>query len=165
MASLDAYRQLRDEQQALRRRMSSTASQVSSPEDTAARISIGSSPFSTSPTSERFERTNIFQLQRTLSDAAEGEALEIKRLVEIDQHIKNTLTELLNCKSVRQDSAARTWIQDRLMETQMELKRERRRRSSGSCVDLSLETTSIRATLGRPNGPLRSSTSAQETLR
>lgn len=42
--------------------------------------------------------------------------------------IKATLTDLLNCESVKRDAKTRLWVQTRLMEAEMELKRQRRRR-------------------------------------
>lgn len=56
---------------------------------------------------------------------------EEQRLSEVNESIKRTLTELLNCSSVRADRAFRTWVQTRLMETEKELRSGRRRRSSG----------------------------------
>ncbi|KAL7764746.1 hypothetical protein ACKLNR_005891 [Fusarium oxysporum f. sp. zingiberi] len=57
---------------------------------------------------------------------------EEQRLFEVNESIKRTLTELLNCSSVRADRAFRTWVQTRLMETEKELRSGRRRRSSGN---------------------------------
>ncbi|EXA37215.1 hypothetical protein FOQG_10576 [Fusarium oxysporum f. sp. raphani 54005] len=57
---------------------------------------------------------------------------EEQRLSEVNESIKRTLTELLNCSSVRADRAFRTWVQTRLMETEKELRSGRRRRSSGN---------------------------------
>ncbi|KAF4970748.1 hypothetical protein FZEAL_9982 [Fusarium zealandicum] len=57
---------------------------------------------------------------------------EEQRLSEVNESIKRTLTELLNCSSVRADMAFRTWVQTRLMETEKELRSGRRRRSSGN---------------------------------
>jgi len=51
-------------------------------------------------------------------------------LYELNQQIKSTLTELLNCESVKHDKAYRQWVQGRLMDAEHELKRQRRRRSS-----------------------------------
>jgi hypothetical protein len=52
-------------------------------------------------------------------------------LYEINRQIKSTLTELLNCEGVKEDKAKRTWVQERLMGAELELRRQRRRRSSG----------------------------------
>ncbi|WXC61459.1 hypothetical protein SNK03_007334 [Fusarium graminearum] len=59
-------------------------------------------------------------------------SVEEQRLSEVNESIKRTLTELLNCSSVRADRAFRTWVQTRLMETEKELRSGRRRRSSGN---------------------------------
>ncbi|KAF1979929.1 hypothetical protein BU23DRAFT_595047 [Bimuria novae-zelandiae CBS 107.79] len=57
------------------------------------------------------------------------------KLFEINKEIKATLTELLNTESVRSDSQYRQWIQGRLMDAEQQIRRQRRRRSSGSTVD------------------------------
>ncbi|KAF2268602.1 hypothetical protein CC78DRAFT_378858 [Lojkania enalia] len=49
---------------------------------------------------------------------------------EINQQIKATLTELLNTESVRADEKYRAWIQERLMDAEHQIRRQRRRRSS-----------------------------------
>ncbi|KAF2198484.1 hypothetical protein GQ43DRAFT_400776, partial [Delitschia confertaspora ATCC 74209] len=53
-----------------------------------------------------------------------------KSACEINQQIKATLTELLNTESVRSDEKYRAWIQDRLMNAERQIRRDRRRRSS-----------------------------------
>lgn len=57
---------------------------------------------------------------------------EEQRLVAVNESIKRALTEMLNCDAVRRDMTMRMWVQTRLMETEKELRSERRRRSSGS---------------------------------
>ncbi|KAF1810854.1 hypothetical protein P152DRAFT_373930, partial [Eremomyces bilateralis CBS 781.70] len=52
------------------------------------------------------------------------------KLFDINHQIKATLTELLNAPSVRHDERMRAWVQERLMDAEQELKRQRRRRSS-----------------------------------
>lgn len=54
-----------------------------------------------------------------------------QKLSDVNEGIKRTLTELLNCDAVRKDRATRTWVQNRLLETEKELRCGRRRRSSG----------------------------------
>lgn len=49
------------------------------------------------------------------------------KLKSVNQQIKNTLTELLNCESVRGDRRYRMWVQTRLMDAERELKTERMR--------------------------------------
>jgi len=55
---------------------------------------------------------------------------ESHKLYEINQQIKATLTELLNTDSVKQDDKFRVWVQGRLMDAELEMRRQRRRRSS-----------------------------------
>lgn len=52
------------------------------------------------------------------------------RLCHVNECIKRILTELLNCDTVREDPALRTWAQCRLMATEKELRTGRRRRSA-----------------------------------
>jgi len=60
----------------------------------------------------------------------ENQSEDGHKLYEINQRIKTTLTELLNTDSVKNDEKFRTWIQGRLMNAEMEMRRQRRRRSS-----------------------------------
>ncbi|KAK5651701.1 hypothetical protein OQA88_11767 [Cercophora sp. LCS_1] len=57
-------------------------------------------------------------------------AMEEAKLCDVNEGIKRTLTELLNCEAVRSDQAFRTWVQCRLMDTERELRSGRRRRSA-----------------------------------
>lgn len=57
---------------------------------------------------------------------------ESHKLSEINHQIVATLTELLNTESVRSDDRYRAWIQERLMETEHQIRRERRRHSSNA---------------------------------
>ncbi|KXS94440.1 hypothetical protein AC578_5196 [Pseudocercospora eumusae] len=52
------------------------------------------------------------------------------QLFHVNQEIKATLTDLLNCDAARNDPKMRLWIQSRLMDAELELKRQRRRRFS-----------------------------------
>ncbi|KAH8687434.1 hypothetical protein BGZ60DRAFT_363240 [Tricladium varicosporioides] len=52
---------------------------------------------------------------------------EESKLKDVNQQIKSTLTDLLNCKGVRSDQRYRTWVQTRLMDTEKELKNSRSR--------------------------------------
>ena len=53
-----------------------------------------------------------------------------QKLCEVNQQIKATLTEMLNTESVRSDDKYRTWIQERLMDAEHHLRKQRRRHSS-----------------------------------
>ncbi|KAI7249213.1 hypothetical protein KC343_g5322 [Hortaea werneckii] len=50
------------------------------------------------------------------------------RFFDISADIKSTLTDLLNCETVRKDSRMRMWVQSRLMDAELELKRQRKRK-------------------------------------
>lgn len=56
-------------------------------------------------------------------------ASEMARLFTVNEGIKRSLTELLNCETVRADQAFRQWIMARLLEVEKELRVGRRRRS------------------------------------
>ena len=49
------------------------------------------------------------------------------KLKNVNQQIKSTLTDLLNCESVRRDQRYRMWVQTRLMDAEKELKGSRSR--------------------------------------
>lgn len=57
-------------------------------------------------------------------------SVEEEHLFDINQQIKATLTELINCEDVKHDKKFRTWVQAKLMEAEHELKRQRKRKSS-----------------------------------
>lgn len=50
---------------------------------------------------------------------------EEQKLKNVNQQIKTTLTDLLNCESVKSDLRYRKWVQTRLMDTERELKEGR----------------------------------------
>ncbi|KAK5634321.1 hypothetical protein RRF57_010035 [Xylaria bambusicola] len=77
-------------------------------------------------------RNRVHQQRQALccneSEIAAGEA----KLFDVNEGMKRALTELLNCEAIRQDKAMRTWVQTRLLETEKELRRGKRRRSSAT---------------------------------
>ena len=68
-----------------------------------------------------------------LDELANEVALEEAKLCDVNEGIKRTLTELLNCEATRGEGNRqfRAWVQGRLMEAERELRRGRRRRSAG----------------------------------
>lgn len=60
---------------------------------------------------------------------------ESHKLAEINQQIVATLTELMNTDCIRNDEKQRAWIQERLMEAEHQIRRERRRHSSNASSD------------------------------
>jgi hypothetical protein len=50
-----------------------------------------------------------------------------QKLKNVNLQIKTTLTDLLNCESVKSDRRYRMWVQTRLMDTEKELKEGRSR--------------------------------------
>ncbi|KAK8236733.1 hypothetical protein HDK77DRAFT_484096 [Phyllosticta capitalensis] len=51
-------------------------------------------------------------------------------LYDVNKQVKAVLTELLNTDNVRRDERFRAFVQGRLMDTELEMRRQRRRRSS-----------------------------------
>ena len=56
------------------------------------------------------------------------------KLFAVNRRIKATLTDLLNCESVKQDSRMRSWVQTRLMDSQHEHNDQRRKHISESTM-------------------------------
>ncbi|KAI0537298.1 hypothetical protein GGR58DRAFT_355650 [Xylaria digitata] len=78
-------------------------------------------------------RNRIDQCEPVRDGSVVGEvAAGEQKLFDVNEGMKRALTELLNCEAVRQDRAMRTWVQTRLLETEKELRRGRRRRSSAA---------------------------------
>jgi len=61
---------------------------------------------------------------------AQAHIEETRKLCEVNQQIKATLTEMLNTDSVRSDAHFRAWVQERLMDVEQQIRKERRRHSS-----------------------------------
>lgn len=62
-------------------------------------------------------------LPTVMDETIIGEIAEDEmKLQSVNHQIKSTLTELLNCESVRADQRYRMWVQTRLMDAEMELK-------------------------------------------
>jgi len=87
--------------------------------------------------------------QRSISPILEDAALEWpedpsprfladnETLFEVNANIKSTLTDLLNSDAVRKDDEMRAWVQQRLMDAEQSLKRQRRRRTSTPAIVIS----------------------------
>lgn len=57
-----------------------------------------------------------------------------RKLFGVNEAIKRSLTELLNCEQARADAGFRMQVQSRLMEAERELRTGRRRRSCASTI-------------------------------
>ncbi|EGS19712.1 uncharacterized protein CTHT_0041940 [Thermochaetoides thermophila DSM 1495] len=77
-------------------------------------------------------RRASYTLHDGASSVEEELAVGEQRLCEVNEGIKRALTELLNCETVRNDRAMRSWVQCRLMDAERELRMGRRRRSGAS---------------------------------
>jgi hypothetical protein len=110
---------------------SSFSSPSSPPQQTS--IPTHSAPnFSPQFTSHRSRHDRRFSLPPILDEAVMQEVEEEEeKLINVNQQIKSTLTDLLNCESVRADERYRTWVQSRLMDAERELREGRRGSLSG----------------------------------
>jgi len=73
-------------------------------------------------------RTRRSSLPTVIDESIIGEIEEDEmKLKDVNQQIKSTLTELLNCEGVRGDRRYRMWVQTRLMDAEKELKGRRSR--------------------------------------
>ena len=73
-------------------------------------------------------RTRRSSLPTVIDESVLGEIEEDEqKLQDVNLQIKSTLTELLNCESVRSDDKYRAWIQTRLMDAEKELRGSRMR--------------------------------------
>ena len=86
----------------------------------AAPYPMASDPMPTSSRTSTTPRTSVYGVHTE----------ESQKLAEINQQIVATLTELLNTDCIRNDEKQRAWIQERLMEAEHQIRRERRRHSS-----------------------------------
>lgn len=68
--------------------------------------------------------------RRRPSDTPSERSTTSDKLYECTREIRCTLTELLNCDSVKHDERFRTWVQEKLMDAEHDIKGQRRRRSS-----------------------------------
>lgn len=73
----------------------------------------------------------------TVSHSEPAMSVDEEALFDVNHDIKSTLTELLNCEAVRNDKRMRLWVQTRLMDAELELKRQRKRRVSTPTIVLS----------------------------
>lgn len=134
------YRRLSEQSESIQQRLNSISS-VHSDDSTAP---IDNAPFTSSAKqtfsqSYPYQTTSSYPMASTWSQshsaASSNHSVDMASqasLYEINQQIKLTLTELLNCDGVKHDKMFRAWVQTRLMEAEHQLKRQRRRRSSMS---------------------------------
>lgn len=126
--ALERYQTLQAEQRDLRRRLSQDGDDASRSSSVSSESS-GYASTSTPPTVPSLAR-----LVSARPPAWAPRSTDARRLFDVDNQIKSTLTHLLNCKSVKENASYRSWVQSRLMDTQMELRQQRRRRSEEVAV-------------------------------
>lgn len=132
--SLENYLVLQSQQDQLRRRLSinTTASSTAcSPQSTSPTTQSPSHSNFSSPTTSFYGATSLPLAPTAPASAYVQVGPEVRQLRDVSQQIKLTLTDLLNCERGRTDDAFRAWIQARLLDAEHELKRQRRRHSSG----------------------------------
>lgn len=83
-------------------------------------------------TASSYPMTPTWSQSHSVATSSPSDVAGEASLYEINQQIKTTLTELLNCNSVKHDKMFRAWVQTRLMDAEHQLKRQRKRRSSVS---------------------------------
>jgi len=132
---VERYRQLSEQSESIRQRLSLNVSifESSSPLESVSPLSLPERTISPSHHHEySYPAPSVWLPPQAVSSssAAGPEQVDEAILYEISQQIKTTLTELLNCDSVKRDRMFRAWVQARLMDAEHELKRQRKRRSS-----------------------------------
>lgn len=135
---MQKYMLLSAQKEALQRRISlqipfAVPMEVSSPEFQSLSSSPEWSPKYASPYPAATEP--VAMSRNSVASRASAEDIhteESHKLAVINQQIVATLTELLNTECVRSDDKQRAWIQERLMEAEHQIRRQRRRRSSNS---------------------------------
>ena len=146
--ALQKYLLLHSQHDALQKHLSKITPAVQIPQSSekARHASLSSSPgsdegyLSSSPTFRHHQRAGSVPRHRpmlkqrrsslpaTIDESIIGEMEEDElKIQSVNQQIKSTLTELLNCQSVRADDRYRKWVQTRLMDTEIELKGTRSR--------------------------------------
>lgn len=93
-------------------------------------------PLTALPRSSRFSSTPAItpipedEPLQTLNDYGFPDLANDHKALEASNDLKSCLMELLNSDAVRSDSKMRAWVQTRLMDAELELKRQRRRKRS-----------------------------------
>jgi hypothetical protein len=138
---IQRYRRLSEQLDSIRQRLNSISSvqsyESSSPMDT---FPSTPSPKQSFSQSYHYQTASSYPMAPTwpqshsmaTSNPSDVEVTDEASLYEINQQIKTTLTELLNCDSVKHDKMFRAWVQTKLMDAEHQLKRQRKRRSSAS---------------------------------
>ncbi|KAF2661831.1 hypothetical protein K491DRAFT_700853 [Lophiostoma macrostomum CBS 122681] len=140
-ASMQKLMLLQSQQEVLQRRLSlqvpidapfTTPSPSLSSSPTSTRSSFSWSPESEYPATQPIPtQPGMAHSNHRRHSVDDHQNDDSRKLAEINQQIKATLTELLNTESVRNDSKYRAWIQERLMDAERNIRRNRRHHSSG----------------------------------
>lgn len=77
---------------------------------------------------------------QTLNEDLSSRLQDDKDGLEHSNDLKSRLTELLNSEAVRSNSKMRAWVQMRLMDAELELKRQRRRKRSLAPMEVAAAT-------------------------
>jgi len=130
--AIQKYMLLSSQQDQLRQRLSLTTDDAPSSSLPAQPTTFGSDPISIPGSTPRSPPSPLSPRSSFSTEDREDDA----RLYQVNKQIKSTLTDLLNNESVKHDDKFRFWVQRQLMEAEMEMKRQKRRRSSADKHEL-----------------------------
>jgi len=133
---IQRYRRLSEQSDSIRQRLSSFSLPPygsASPTDIYQRTPSPKQSFSYQHTAFSYPMAPWPQpATSSVHSPSDDEVSDEASLYQINQQIKSTLTELLNCESVKHDKLFRAWVQTKLMDCEHQIKRQRKRRSSVS---------------------------------
>ncbi|KZF21437.1 hypothetical protein L228DRAFT_269815 [Xylona heveae TC161] len=121
--SLQKYALLQEQHDSLQERLRLSVLSPSASQSSTSSVSSNAVSESSSPCQPSFLPPKFHEPEYDLDET---------KLYGVNHQIKTTLTGLLNCESVKHDAAFRSWVQSRLMDAEMELRAQKRRRSSVS---------------------------------
>ncbi|KAK3078826.1 hypothetical protein LTS18_006527 [Coniosporium uncinatum] len=130
--AIQKYQLLSSQQDQLRQRLSFNTHDAPSSSISAQPATFGSVPISIPGSVPRSPPSPLSPGFSSSIEDREDDA----RLYQVNKQIKSTLTDLLNNESVKHDDKFRSWVQRQLMEAEMEMKRQKRRRSSADKHEL-----------------------------
>jgi len=114
-----------------------------------------SAPWSSSQFTFSQQQQHFYTVPELLTPPSEESLDDEHSLKDVNCQIKATLTSLLNCESVKHNAQLRAWVQDRLMDAEHNIRRQRRRKSSAdkdlkhSGGSLSLPGSAVKSHRGR----------------
>jgi len=96
---------------------------------------VALNPRAVSRLPQRQDHEHTFHVPATVSNNTRTENIECNTaLNDLNNEIKCTLTNLLNCEGVKTDERYRTWVQSRLMDTEKKLLGNRKHGHKGKDI-------------------------------